>query len=60
MRGSVLFRKQGVYRFSSQNHYLIILPQHTLETEHLGPGGVLGRAVALGLSRGCGGTLGAA
>lgn len=55
----MLFRKQGAYRFSSQNHRLIVLPHHTLETERTGPGEVLGRAAARGLSCGCEGTPGA-
>lgn len=51
----------AVYHTSSvpKNHDLIILSEHTLETEHLGPREVLGRAVAGGISCGCGGTLGA-
>lgn len=60
VRGSVLFRKQGAHRFGSQNRYLVILPEHTLEIEHLGPGEVLGRAAACGLLCGSGGTLGEA
>lgn len=60
LRGSVLFRKQGTWRSSSQMHLLIVLPERTSETEHLSPGAVLSRAVAHGLSWGCGGSLGAA
>jgi len=35
--------------FSPQNHCLILFPEHTLETEHLAPGEVVGSAVAGGL-----------
>lgn len=40
-------------------HHLIILSEHTLETERLGPGEVSDRAVVDSISCGSGGTLGA-